>query len=379
MLGALTRLPYKALIKLLDDFPLRRDLINLAKRLGIHAFLLKTYLRLRNSSVQLLVLTNSQAHLDELPLMLLGGKVISKNEWKKKLENLRKGSLNTIEQISTSASTQHYFNGLDSVSVISSLYRSDEYLDKWIRNLESQTIFTEIELIIVSVNPSRYESERLDIFADTYSNVKVIYEPNRIGIYEAWNIAVRNSHGSLITNANVDDLRRFDSLEIQRSMFSKYPFIHITYQDVLFSFVKDATWHEIEILDQSSYLPHVTLTVLTSGLNPPHNAPMWRKNLHDELGFFDENYSSAGDYEFWFRCLFANKTFLKNRKKHVSYFYNPKGLSTKRGGAGLQESIQILKKYQKRIEDTGVRLHELNAEPFTLGVVHTLLTKGPAK
>jgi hypothetical protein len=162
-------------------------------------------------------------------------------------------------------------------------------------------------------------------------------------------------------------------------MFSKYPFIHITYQDVLFSFVKDAAWQEIEIINQSSYLPHVTLTVLTSGLNPPHNAPMWRKNLHDELGFFDENYSSAGDYEFWFRCLFANKTFLKNRKKHVSYFYNPKGLSTKRGGAGLQESIQILKKYQKQIEDTGVRLHELNAEPFTLGVVHTLLTKGPAK
>ncbi len=347
--------------------------------MGIHSFLVKTYIRLRNSSVQILISTNSQQHLDELPLMLLGGKVISKNEWKKKLEILRKGNPNFSKEKVPSLSKLYPFDGKDSISVISSLYRSEEYLEKWINNLKDQSIFEEIEIVIVAVNSSDFEMEHLDKFSKLHSNVKVLYIPDRIGIYQAWNLALGNANGTLITNANVDDLRGPYSLEIQRSMFTVFPFIDITYQDVLFSFAKDANWLEIESMNQSSCLPHVTMTVLTSGLNPPHNAPMWRKNLHDELGNFDETYASAGDYEFWFRCLFAKKIFLKSREKHVSYYYNPKGLSTKRGGAGLEESIKILKKYQKMIEESGVRLHELNAEPFTSGVVHTLLSKGKLK
>ncbi len=29
--------------------------------------------------------------------------------------------------------------------------------------------------------------------------------------------------------------------------------------------------------------------------------PMWRRKLHDRYGYFDENYKSAGDYEYWLR------------------------------------------------------------------------------
>ena len=79
--------------------------------------------------------------------------------------------------------------------------------------------------------------------------------------------------------------------------------------------------------------------------NSPHNAPMWRRSLHDELGLFDTNYKSAGDYEFWMRCQVAGKTFFKSNVPHVAYYVNPEGLSTRPDTRGIMEANDITKRY----------------------------------
>ena len=42
-------------------------------------------------------------------------------------------------------------------------------------------------------------------------------------------------------------------------------------------------------------------------MNYPHSCPVWRKKIHDLIGYFDEiNYGPYADYEFWLRCLKNN-------------------------------------------------------------------------
>ena len=332
-----------------DSFRLRKYLKIISKKLHIYALLVRIYLHLDRLLKQFISTTKSFAFPGSEPLAIMGSDSTSRRAWNKKLNVLRKRK-GFASPSRPADYKRSLYNGIDKVSVISSLYNSDEYLENWISNLKEQTIFDEVEIVIVSVNPSSFETDLLNAFSSQCSNVKIINIQERIGIYKAWNIAIKEATGNLITNANADDLRRFDSLEIQRSAFTQNPAIHITYQDFYISLARNATWHEIETINLFSRVPEVTFQILINGNNPPHNAPMWRKNLHDELGGFDETYLSSGDYEFWLRCVLAKKVFFNNGERHVSYFLNPKGMSTKRGGPGLDESLTIKNEYRKRAD-----------------------------
>jgi hypothetical protein len=87
-------------------------------------------------------------------------------------------------------------------------------------------------------------------------------------------------------------------------------------------------------------------------LNPPHNAPMWRRSLHDELGLFDTAFVSAGDYDFWMRCVLAGKTFYKLNDPHLAYYQNPQGLSTRRDTRGHEETRAVHRRYGRRLVST---------------------------
>jgi hypothetical protein len=76
---------------------------------------------------------------------------------------------------------------------------------------------------------------------------------------------------------------------------------------------------------------------------------MWRKSLHDELGLFDTRYRSAGDYEFWLRCVVAGKNFRKINTPHVVYYQNPKGISTRPDTRGMEEFYDVLRRYSSKL------------------------------
>jgi hypothetical protein len=73
---------------------------------------------------------------------------------------------------------------------------------------------------------------------------------------------------------------------------------------------------------------------------------MWRKSLHDELGLFDEDFETAGDYEFWLRCAAAEKKFYKIKDPIVAYYYSPDGLSTRPNGSGIAEALIAVDRYR---------------------------------
>ena len=172
--------------------------------------------------------------------------------------------------------------------------------------------------------------------------------PYRIGIYSAWNMGVAMARGDYLTNANVDDLRRGDSLELQVAALDALPFADVVYQDVLYTFDGALTYEEVSAVGVKTDTPVITPHNL-SLYNSPHNAPMWRKSIHADVGAFNDQLRSAGDWEFWIRCQIAGKTFFKLNDPHVVYYQNPTGISTRPETEGVHEALEISRRFRARL------------------------------
>jgi hypothetical protein len=241
------------------------------------------------------------------------------------------------------------------VSAIASLYKGGRYIEHFLENITTQSIFDRTELIIVDANSPEGEDQIIAQYQKNFPNIIYKRINYRLGIYDAWNVGVEMSRGRYLTNTNVDDLRRRDSFELQAETLDRYDFIDVVYQDFFYSFDDSLVFEEVEKFGFKSDLPIVTPHNLLK-FNSPHNAPMWRKSLHAELGPFDTSYRSAGDWEFWMRCLSNGKNFLKINTPHIAYFHNPRGVSTRPGTRGLEEGCRILRSYSDKLISRELRL-----------------------
>lgn len=229
------------------------------------------------------------------------------------------------------------------VSAIASMYKGGKYIASFLDNITSQTIFEDLcELIIVDACSPEHEIDIIRPYMERFANIKYHRTDERIGIYDAWNTGIKLSKGKYITNTNMDDLRRADSFELQYKCFEHVGIADIVYQDFLYSFEEGLSFEEIARHNIHCRLPIVTTNNLTV-FNSPHNAPMWRRSLHDQVGWFDDRYRSAGDCDFWLRCALAGKTFFKLNDPHVAYYWNPTGLSTGAETLGIIEHRNIMK------------------------------------
>ena len=135
-------------------------------------------------------------------------------------------------------------------------------------------------------------------------NFKFIKEEESLGVYNAWNIGIKNSTTDYITNWNVDDIRHPLNTKIKYDLINNNPY------DLVYSYytaVNDEllTFDTIDINDSSyaAYPDEYHKYVLDGCYAGPD--PMWRKSLHNVVGYFDyEKFNTIGDWDMWIR--FAN-------------------------------------------------------------------------
>ena len=276
---------------------------------------------------------------------LMGSNVTSRTQWHTAFADSRRApqhrttALPRIPRISTSSEGPR-------ASVLVSSYRSEKFLTAWVANLEAIHDFESFEFIIVAVDPSEQERATFDTLARRHGNITLEVRSQPFGIYEAWNLGIELARADFVTNMNVDDIRSPASLVKQADLLSKYEWVDVVYQDVLLSLSSDATWSQLESIDAVCRLPMTTPAILMSGVNPPHNGPMWRKSLHREIGAFDVSLRSAADFDFWVRCANHGKVFFNVEDSHVGYFENPEGVSTSTAGVGIREPRTVIGRYE---------------------------------
>ena len=93
------------------------------------------------------------------------------------------------------------------VSLITSLYKAESFLEGFLEDIINQTIFNECELILLNANSPENEEKMIEPYLKEHDNIiydKLDEDP---GVYAVWNIGVKMSRAPLLTNANVDDRR----------------------------------------------------------------------------------------------------------------------------------------------------------------------------
>lgn len=187
------------------------------------------------------------------------------------------------------------------VSAIVSTYNSERFIRGCLENLEAQSIAGRLEIIVIDSNSQENERSVVEEFQKRYGNILYIRTYEREGLYASWNRGVRTANGRYITNANTDDRHLPRSLEIKAMALDMFPDVGLVYSDVW------GTDIENDIFDPEDkarfhlyrYPDFTPLSGLTGSNFSPQ--PMWRRSAHDTVGFFDERYTIAGDYEFFYR------------------------------------------------------------------------------
>ncbi|MFC2170384.1 glycosyltransferase [Calditrichota bacterium] len=185
------------------------------------------------------------------------------------------------------------------VSAIISTYNSAEFIEGCIRELHKQTIADRIEIIVVDSASPDGEGEIVKKLQSEFSNIRYLRTPNRETVYKAWNRGIKLARGKYITNANTDDRRRYDAIELLVNALENNPQAILAYGN--FNVVREGNkpFGKAPAVDTMDYPPYRRGDLLVSCYPGP--MPVWRKSVHKEFGLFNPDYTSAGDREFWVR------------------------------------------------------------------------------
>jgi GT2 family glycosyltransferase len=213
------------------------------------------------------------------------------------------------------------------VSIITSTYHAKRYLKSYLASISSLNQIEKYELIIIDANEDDIDYNFIVEHAPPNIRLKVIRTKKRINLYEALNMAILESESEFVAFAMTDDIRFVSSVEKQVDLLRRNLDLSIAYGDMLWSLQPNADSNLVRQIGIGSNLPDPTLYSLLS-FCLPHCAPLWRREIHGQVGYFDESFQSAGDWDFWLRCVSADLKFGYIRQPLGIYYLNPGGLST---------------------------------------------------
>lgn len=211
------------------------------------------------------------------------------------------------------------------ISVITSLFHCAQYLDYYFDGVDAVTNFDKCEFVLIHNDPQPDEEEIISRRIAGRKNFVHVRVP-RETLYASWNRGVAESHAEYLANWNVDDRRTPDSLELMAATLDANPEAVMTYGDTIGIREIGQTTGDWQI--QAEYGPKTRKRFLHSHFIGCFQ--MWRRSIHERVGFYDEQFKLAGDYEFQIRT--AHFFPLKKTAGNMGYFL--------KGGGGKRLSQQ---------------------------------------
>ena len=190
------------------------------------------------------------------------------------------------------------------ISVLTSLYNCINHLENFVVHLVNfSSKYNDIEFLVLHNEPS---SEELKIFERYRSqlgeNVRHITIPQRESLYASWNRGIKLSQGDYVTIWNVDDLIIPEAiLKVVKFMDSK-PDVMLVYGNQV-NIIKLGCNLKKKLVQPPRVKDNLCSKFLAMRSYYPGTFMVWRKALHDVIGFFDEQFFSGGDFDFWIRVV----------------------------------------------------------------------------
>lgn len=187
------------------------------------------------------------------------------------------------------------------ISVIISTYNSADFISECLEELIKQTIFEHLEIIVIDAASPQKEKDIVSLYQKKYDNISYLRLNKRIGIYPAWNIGIKKTTAPYITPFSTNDRLNPIAYETLSRALDDNPDFDLAYGDTYLSHVPHTPFEHgidapgmVQKWGQYSYK-----FLLENNCIGPH--PMWRRHIHDKIGYFSEEYTALGDQEFWLR------------------------------------------------------------------------------
>ncbi|MEI8196151.1 MAG: glycosyltransferase [Phycisphaerae bacterium] len=231
------------------------------------------------------------------------------------------------------------------VSAIVSTYKGERFIRGCLDDLVAQTLFAggELEVVVVDSASPQGEGRIVEEFVTRYPRQFVYHRTaERETLNAAWNRGIKLARGKYVTNANVDDRHDPICLAAQAEALEAHPEMALVYPDSYLTTVPNLPFEEAPKERLMAWPDFDRDTLFDYCYFGPH--PMWRKCIHDKLGYFDEAMIASGDYEFWLR-ISMHYPCLHLARPLSLYLENPSSISLSNVDIGWQEGEVARKRY----------------------------------
>lgn len=266
------------------------------------------------------------------------------------------------------------------VTAIVSTYAAERFIRGCMDDLLAQTILPELEILVIDSGSPQAESEIVRPYVAAYPDNVRLVRTEREPLYAAWNRAIGIARGKYLTSANTDDRHRPDAFERIAAALDADDGVGLAYADQWISETENETFDECAARGaRRRRWPDFTHEDLMRRCITG-SQPMWRRALHEELGFFDTHYRIAADFDMWLRI--AARYDLLHFPEVLGVMYE--NAETISGSANrLQMHMEVLEVQRKRIRESpwskipGIR-QSVARELFGCGYQHISAGENPA-
>lgn len=213
------------------------------------------------------------------------------------------------------------------LTIITSLYKSEKYLTKYLKNVSFFAIFLtakkiNFELIIIANSPSEKEKKQCAILKkyDWFKFIEVQQEP----LYASWNRGINMAKYDNIAFWNVDDIRFPEATIESLNLINKgaeivyFPFMIKWYLNLF----------NISFLVKKNNIKPIPFNqkMFTEGM---HCGPffMFTKKTYNKVGPFDEQFKIAGDFDWCVRAAKITNAFALAKNSAGIFRVDGQGLS----------------------------------------------------
>ena len=236
------------------------------------------------------------------------------------------------------------------VSIITSLYQSDQYLPAYEKHLKAFTrhliaLRFEFEIIVIANDPTEREKKFRQAFKNEpwFRFVSVAREP----LYATWNRGVELAKGRAIGFWNVDDTR------YPQAITEAYQLLQAGAELVYFPFKID---RYIKFLGRyflihkqliNSAIPEFNTTTRKEFQRSMVCGPffMFSKELYVKVGPFDEQFKIAGDFDWCIRAAKVSDKFVKAKSLAGEFRVDGGGLSAGSNERLVEENNTVYRRH----------------------------------
>jgi len=180
---------------------------------------------------------------------------------------------------------------ISKITVLMPVYNGEKYLREAIDSILSQT-FTDFEFIIVNDISTDSTKEIISSYNDP--RIRLINTDHNMGLVRSLNYGLKLAKGKYIARMDADDISLPNRLELQATYLDNYPEV------ALLGTGKYIINQNGKILSKTIALSDPCKNILKSNTFT-HGSVMFKKNISEELGYYNELFKYSEDYELWLR------------------------------------------------------------------------------